>query len=689
MPMASQIIKKGIVQPRYILAIAIVLIAVLVGMGLYELSASNKDVMVVLQEEASSIAEAISIMGNNSLVSFDKTMELVINRALNNAHTLEIVDYAGHLDYKTLSGIAEQNKIYEVFILNRDGQVIFNAGESKDPNIINSIISDNKLRSLLDGVEKETIIDLYGYMADTFLTGVHRRKGGAIVIITNANEIMEFKRSIGIGNLMQAIGENKGIEYIVLQDEKGIILATKNVTQMKKISGDSFLENALQNRLSGTRVYSYNESNVFEVVSPFQIDNNSYGLFRIGLSMKEANSVKSRSQQRLILISLVSLIIGLVLLSFLLVNQNYSLLHNAYERIQTYTGTVLENVADGIIVADNKEIISVFNNAAEKILGVSADDLVGKSISSLDPKIEKVFSDAYNAQWFEHAYEIKLNSIEQEERLLSINVSKVARTNDISVIAVVRDVTESRAMEENIKRTEQLTAMGKLASAVAHEVRNPLNAISMTAQRLDREFTPKEKEDKYRELTRMVKSESIRLNKIIEEFLRFARPPKLNRQSTDIEQLLDDVITLIKSQATHHSVKLDKQYSEIGDWNIDREQMKQVILNLLLNGIESMPDGGTLSVKAWKDNELLFIEVTDTGKGIPEDALPRIFDLYFTTKDSGTGLGLSIVQRIIAEHGGWIKVDSRLGVGTTFVIHLPYVIKDLRFSGFLAKYFMV
>ncbi|MDQ1327821.1 MAG: two-component system, NtrC family, sensor histidine kinase HydH, partial [Candidatus Poribacteria bacterium] len=206
-----------------------------------------------------------------------------------------------------------------------------------------------------------------------------------------------------------------------------------------------------------------------------------------------------------------------------------------------------------------------------------------------------------------------------------------------------------------------------------HEVRNPLNAISMTAQRLDREFSPKENEDKYRELTQMIKSESIRMNMIIEEFLKFAKPPKLNRQPTNIEQLLDEVTLLIKSQATYHDIKVDKQYSEIGIWNLDREQIKQVVLNLLLNGIEAMPDGGTLSVKTWKEGDELSIEVTDTGKGIPEDVLPRIFDLYFTTKDMGTGLGLSIVQRIIAEHGGLIKVNSRSGFGTAFRIHLPNI----------------
>ncbi|MGB9596998.1 MAG: two-component system sensor histidine kinase NtrB, partial [Candidatus Poribacteria bacterium] len=387
--------------------------------------------------------------------------------------------------------------------------------------------------------------------------------------------------------------------------------------------------------------------------------------------MKEANSIKARSIQRLILLSVVSLIFGIVILSFLLVNQNYSVLNNAYERIQTYTETVLENIADGIIVVDNKKNISVFNKAFEKIFGIKADYLIGKPISYLDPEIEKAINKVYDPNWNANIYEVKFHSDNLGERLLSLNLSKIIKLDDISVIAVFRDITESKAIEENIRRTEQMIAMGKLASAVAHEVRNPLNAISITAQRLDREFTTIEKADVYRELTQMIKNESMRINKIIEDFLKFARPPRLNLQPVNIEKLLDEVILLIISQAEKSKVKIIKQYSDIGIMNLDYEQMKQAILNLLLNAIDAMPNGGTLSIKALKEDDNLQIEISDTGKGIPEDILPRIFDLYFTTKDKGTGLGLSIVQRIISEHKGWIKVDSRLNIGTTFRIYLP------------------
>ena len=139
-------------------------------------------------------------------------------------------------------------------------------------------------------------------------------------------KMLEFRKSIGIGTLIQTIGENKGIEYIVLQDEGGLILASRNVREMRRIAGDEFLESALQNRWLDTRTYSFDGREVMEVVSPFQIDDESHGLFRIGLSMDEVRAVESRSRNRLILTALVVLAVGIVSLSLLLVSQNYSLL---------------------------------------------------------------------------------------------------------------------------------------------------------------------------------------------------------------------------------------------------------------------------------------------------------------------------------------------------------------------------
>lgn len=662
------ILKKGLIQPKYILAVAIVFIIVMVGMGLYELSASKRDIMHVLEEEAMSLAETISVMGDNSLLSFSKTVELISKKALNNCKIIEVIDYEGFLNKDILNSISRQNNIYQIKVFDKSGKKIL-VSQSSDQAFEDDLMQVEeeieKTNLLLQNEKKEVIKKLSLNEGDKFIVGISRRKGGSIVLVTKAEELLDYRKSSGIGKLVQEIGENEGVEYIVLQDKLGLILASRNVTKMRKIEGDSFLENALQNRIIDSRIYSYNGRDVLETVVPFLIDEENYGLFRIGLSMELAKAVESRGRNRLILISLISLVVGVILLSLLIVNQNYSLLSKAHDRIQTYTETVLENIADGIIVVDDKKVISVFNKASELIFKRPANELLNKYLSVLDPEIDKIFTSALLID--NYSCEITFNN----NRFLSIHTSRIASENEILAIAVIRDITETKLMEENIRRTEQLTAMGKLASAVAHEIRNPLNAISMSAQRLAREFAPNNDREKYEEMINMIKSESNRLNRIIEEFLKFAKPPKLNRQLTNMDQLLDETLSLIDSQAKNSNIEVIKNYSELENWNVDKEQIKQSILNLLLNAIEAMPEGGKLSISAQNIDNTLSIEISDTGKGIPEEDIPRIFDLYFTTKDTGTGLGLSIVQRIIIEHGGLITVNSTLGKGTSFKIYIP------------------
>ena len=238
-------------------------------------------------------------------------------------------------------------------------------------------------------------------------------------------------------------------------------------------------------------------------------------------------------------------------------------------------------------------------------------------------------------------------------------------------------------MEEHAKRQERLAAMGELAAGVAHEIRNPLNAIDMTVQRFGAEFTPVENRSEYDELVRIVESELNRVNGIVEQFLRLARPPKLTPKLTDVDALIRDLFTVIDRKTTSKQLmlKLDLQLDK--SVIVDREQLTQAVLNLLLNAVDATPQGGEISVasrlahsdtmpfETEVEGQWTVLTVTDTGIGMDEDVLARIFDPYFTTKDGGTGLGLSLVARIIEEHGGRIDVKSRVGVGTTFYIFLP------------------
>lgn len=259
-----RVLHIDIVQPKYILVIVIILMGMMIAMGLYEISASKQGIMHILREEAVSLAEAISIMGDNSLVCFGEIEYLVTERLLNNARLLERLDSESVLSAEMLRDIAEQNTIHGIRVYNGDGSIILDSHAQEEPvppqlwTLIEAFLSSD---------EDEIVITLDE--ADRFAVAVRRRKGGAIVLGMDSAEMPEFRRSIGIGSLIQAIGENEGIEYIVLQDENGLILASRNVTQMRRIAGDDFLQNALDHKRVDMRSYVFDGREAMEVVNPF------------------------------------------------------------------------------------------------------------------------------------------------------------------------------------------------------------------------------------------------------------------------------------------------------------------------------------------------------------------------------------------------------------------------------------
>jgi signal transduction histidine kinase len=239
-------------------------------------------------------------------------------------------------------------------------------------------------------------------------------------------------------------------------------------------------------------------------------------------------------------------------------------------------------------------------------------------------------------------------------------------------------LSEKHALAEAaLRRRDRLAAMGELASTVAHEVRNPLNAIGMSVQRLRREFVganaPADGADQseQRELLDVLSGETLRINRIVQQFLDYARPPRLAVRRTDLRGLVADVAASLRAFAEARGVSVGEDATKAGEGVVDPDQLRQAIDNLVRNAIDASPSGARVSIRARPAGAGHVIEIEDHGPGIPADVLPRIFDLYFTTKPDGTGVGLAVTHQIVEAHGGTIEVDSAEGRGTRMILTLP------------------
>ena len=228
---------------------------------------------------------------------------------------------------------------------------------------------------------------------------------------------------------------------------------------------------------------------------------------------------------------------------------------------------------------------------------------------------------------------------------------------------------EKEKLEEQLARSEKLAALGHLISGVAHEIRNPLGIIRATVQVMEREFNEVEGIDEY---IKVVKEQSDRESKVIQELLDYARPSRSNFSPININLLLKNVLTFTKHYMREKNISMDLKLEEgLPETILDGDKIKQVLINIIINGCEAMEKGGIFTISTTLKNNYVAVSFNDTGVGMDETQLKNIFNPYYTTKPSGTGLGLSISNSIIEMHGGYIDVESKKNIGTIFTIYLP------------------
>ena len=239
-----------------------------------------------------------------------------------------------------------------------------------------------------------------------------------------------------------------------------------------------------------------------------------------------------------------------------------------------------------------------------------------------------------------------------------------------------RHIARLQAVRQRLYQAERLSSLAKLGAEVAHEVRNPLNGISMAVQRLQREFTPAgttPKQEEFEQITRKVRDEIRRINTIIEDFLSLSRSERLDLRRHALKDLVERIVFLVREEVQARGIDVGKHWEQ-GSFSIlmDADKMQQALLNIVRNAVDSISDRGSIIISLeYSGKNLISIKVRDTGEGIPEGEEQKIFEPHYTTKEKGSGLGLAIAREIILAHGGEIRVKSKLEEGTTFEILLP------------------
>ncbi|QQS42698.1 MAG: HAMP domain-containing protein [Acidobacteriota bacterium] len=273
---------------------------------------------------------------------------------------------------------------------------------------------------------------------------------------------------------------------------------------------------------------------------------------------------------------------------------------------------------------------------------------------------------------------------------LSFRLSESDRSDEIGSLAtqfniMTEELEKTRALEEQLREAEKSAVVGRLASAIAHEIRNPLNYINLTLDHLRNRFKPDEEEQSrtFGKLTDQLKNEVERINRLVSDFLRYTRPANLVREPVDIREVVENSLKIIEHQAEEHGITISLVEREsVPEVLGDNEMLRSVFSNLFLNALHAMEQtGGRLTITLSSSGSNVAVEIMDTGKGIPKEDLEKVFEPYFSTKETGTGLGLAIVKRIVEEHKGTIELESSPGEGTAFRITLAAAMRECPACG--------
>lgn len=352
--------------------------------------------------------------------------------------------------------------------------------------------------------------------------------------------------------------------------------------------------------------------------------------------------------------------------------------------LKNFNESILQNIGSGLITIDFSGKVLFANRASFNILEYSESGLLDRHLADIFGKdtaavMMKPVQDKENIP-----ASTELRVMTKNRREIYIGFTTTVRYDSehrmVGFIISFRDITQIREMRQTIMRMDRLASSGVLTSAIAHEIRNPLAGIKTMAQALEKEMKADDHRMEY--VHRIIKQIN-RLNELLKAFFTYARPVRPEKKQCDFRAIVKEIRELLHDRFEHDQIRIEENYDPfLPQLFIDENQIQQVMINLMMNALDAMEKGGTLTVQAMlvrrslppkfnDERELVEIRVSDTGKGIPKDQLRSIFDAFYTTKPNGIGLGLSIVYRIVEEHGGEILVDSLEKKGTTFTLLLP------------------
>ncbi|MDW7773330.1 MAG: ATP-binding protein [Desulfobulbaceae bacterium] len=372
-----------------------------------------------------------------------------------------------------------------------------------------------------------------------------------------------------------------------------------------------------------------------------------------------------------LIMSAIIVLLGLAGVVSLFWAQSYTRSRKLLQDTRAFASEMIANLPEGIIVTGKDDRITFINSIAREMLDLEQQDAHGITPAEILPEKINTLAGEITEKGKIVNQELSLVGAKGTELSITATVTEILSEDGdfVGTMYILHDLTPIKELQEAVRKQEKMAAIGNLAAGVAHEVRNPLSSIKGYATYFGSLF--EEGSDK-KKAADVMTAEVERLNRVISELLEIARPSDIKPKKTDMSFLLASSLRLIQQEAETEGVQIKTIVPEgIAPLYLDPDRITQALINLYINAIQAMPEGGILTISVAETEANVAISVADTGIGITGDRMNKIFDPYYTTKNTGTGLGLAVVQKVVEAHGGSVEVKSAAAGGTVFIITLP------------------
>ncbi|UCC78815.1 MAG: PAS domain-containing protein [Candidatus Zixiibacteriota bacterium] len=646
---------------RHAIALLACLAVILIFAGYFSVRVGQNAAFDALTSQGRALTESLLSSADIIIEADEEFMELGLDRLMEGIplESSETLQSEGALD--SLRIISDTDRICLI-----DNKKIVVSSQRR-----NSVIGNNEIETWLDSLmidpDAQIIYELRETDGDRYLWSYFPLNGDSGLFVSKNWLLGKYgNRKLSLYYLLNQVAQESGVEYIMLQNLEGIIFASKKIASMPRISDDEFLLESLQSDTTRSRVIPFQDREVLETVSNFK-SKEFEGLFRVGLSMYGYRKIADGMKRQVWFVVVALIIVGMIGFATVVGYQNYDLLKAGLHKASAISQSLLDSIPGPVVAIDSKNRITDINSAARSCFGLQSGFAEGRDYFDIFPKDPFRFENVTSAKrsaGFE-------NSMGQDGGRFFVTSTPLFGMDGsvIGAIAVAQDITAARRLEEMAESRRRLSEMGALAASMAHEIRNPLNAIGITIQRMKNEIKPAHKQEDYRRFIDGLREEISRLNSIIEKFLAVARSvrPEITPVSTD--DIIKRTIELFSNQA--QSANIGFSYETKKDYIIegDKDALIQALVNVVKNSIEAIGKNGTIEIGVGETDDKIIISVIDNGPGIEDTA--SVLKPFHTTKKDGTGLGLSTASKILADHGGELIIESSPGKGCRVDFVIP------------------